>query len=187
MRQGILFIDKKGIITTCNVASKKILGIGNKELTFQAFKEHFEDDIFEYSMKVALEEGVVPEVMFLKKAFPGSKKEKELKITTQKINKGPVAYQGLFILIKDVTEIRHLEQIASRNDRLHELGEMAASVAHEIRNPLGGIEGFAALLHRDLKDESDQKKMSGALSKRVISLIFPGLLYQLRTRLLMKF
>ena len=63
-------------------------------------------------------------------------------------------------MIRDITEIRHLQQIASRQDRLQELGEMAASVAHEIRNPLGGIEGFASLLKRDLKDSPKMQEMA---------------------------
>ena len=37
---------------------------------------------------------------------------------------------------------------------------MAALVAHEIRNPLGGIEGFASLLHRDLKGQEDLRRMA---------------------------
>ncbi len=37
---------------------------------------------------------------------------------------------------------------------------MAAHLAHEIRNPLGGIKGFAALLHHDLKDRTDLQQMA---------------------------
>ena len=50
-----------------------------------------------------------------------------------------VPTQGLIIMLKDVTEIRQLQIVASRSDRMKLLGEMAAQVAHEIRNPLGGI------------------------------------------------
>lgn len=53
----------------------------------------------------------------------------------------------------DVTQLRHLQEQLERAQRLKALGEMAAGVAHEIRNPLNGIEGFASLLRRDLPDD----------------------------------
>lgn len=55
------------------------------------------------------------------------------------------------ISIKDVTDHRNLQERVAREDRMAALGQVAASVAHEIRNPLCGIEGFATLLVRDLK------------------------------------
>ena len=46
-----------------------------------------------------------------------------------------------------------------RKDRLAAIGEMAATVAHEIRNPLGGIRGFAALLARDIEDSDPRRRL----------------------------
>lgn len=54
------------------------------------------------------------------------------------------------ISLKDVTEQRMLQKVAARNERMAALGQVTASVAHEIRNPLAAIEGFATLLTRDL-------------------------------------
>ncbi len=63
---------------------------------------------------------------------------------------------GAVEVFEDITEIRRLRELVDRSDRLQQLGEMAAGVAHEIRNPLNGIEGFASLLARDL-DPADPK------------------------------
>lgn len=54
----------------------------------------------------------------------------------------------------------HLQALADRTDRMKLLGEMAAQVAHEIRNPLGGIKGFASLLKRDLADHPQMEQMA---------------------------
>src|SRR5690606_13369851 len=43
------------------------------------------------------------------------------------------------------------------------LGEMAATVAHEIRNPLGGIRGFAALLARDIEEDDPRSRLVGRI------------------------
>jgi signal transduction histidine kinase len=53
---------------------------------------------------------------------------------------------------------RQLEELR-RKDRLAALGEMAATVAHEIRNPLGGIQGFAALLERDIPQGDPRRRL----------------------------
>ena len=46
---------------------------------------------------------------------------------------------------------------------MKELGEMAASMAHEIRNPLGGIRGYAQLLHRDLAEQKNLQEMAATV------------------------
>ncbi len=53
-------------------------------------------------------------------------------------------------------ELEQKNALLERRSRLAELGEMAAGVAHEIRNPLGGIRLYAGLLERDLAGDPDR-------------------------------
>lgn len=62
------------------------------------------------------------------------------------------------LVIKDLTEVKDLRKQLTNNAALADLGQMAVTVAHEIRNPLGGIEGFARLMQRDLKADSKNLK-----------------------------
>jgi signal transduction histidine kinase len=62
---------------------------------------------------------------------------------------------GTLHIIRDVTQVKALEEQGKRGERLSAMGEMAVELAHEIRNPLGSIELFASLLQKELPLESD--------------------------------
>ena len=55
---------------------------------------------------------------------------------------------GAFVLLSDITEQSRIDAELTRLDRLNVVGEMAASIAHEIRNPMTTVRGFLQLLNR---------------------------------------
>ncbi|MBS3976715.1 MAG: response regulator [Syntrophomonadaceae bacterium] len=57
---------------------------------------------------------------------------------------------GLILVLRDDSARQALESLASRSQRLSFIGEVAAGAAHEIRNPLTSIKGFAQLLAKEL-------------------------------------
>ena len=63
---------------------------------------------------------------------------------------------GWIVNLQDITELIHLEAEAERKNRLTGMGEMAANVAHQIRNPLGSIELFTSLLQQEMPSERAQ-------------------------------
>jgi signal transduction histidine kinase len=66
---------------------------------------------------------------------------------------------GMVKVFQDLTEIEELRERILQKESLAAVGEMAMTVAHEIRNPLGGIRGFAALLARDLGDDDPKLRL----------------------------
>jgi nitrogen-specific signal transduction histidine kinase len=67
--------------------------------------------------------------------------------------------QGVVLFFKDLTKIEQLEERERLRDRLVALGEMAAAIAHEVKNPLAGIEVMAGVLKRQLADSPDAQSI----------------------------
>lgn len=74
---------------------------------------------------------------------------------------------GRVALFDDVSGIKNLEEKIRRQDRLVALGKMAAGVAHEVRNPLSSIKGFAALLGSRFSEQSEEKQAAKLLINEV--------------------
>ena len=164
--QGLIFIDFNGTVTTYNSAAEHFFEQPAEKILFHNFWSHFDDHVFGFSMREALSHRKALGRTYATVVKEG-RENREIEVETTLLTKegagtgSPIdAMQGLIVLFRDITEMRRLQQIEQRHDRLKELGEMAAMVAHEIRNPLGGIKGFASLLARDLKDNPDQLKMA---------------------------
>lgn len=62
-------------------------------------------------------------------------------------------------LIKDVTDTVVMQEQMKQKEKLAAVGQLAAGIAHEIRNPLAGISGSIELLSQDKKDPDEQKLM----------------------------
>jgi signal transduction histidine kinase len=89
------------------------------------------------------------------------KEKRRAKVRDDQTDYGvPSDYGELKAAFEDLRKrLRQTEQDMLRMKRLASLGEMAAVVVHELKNPLGGIRGFAELLERDL-EEGDRRKRS---------------------------
>src|SRR5262245_28351828 len=66
---------------------------------------------------------------------------------------------GAVMFFKDLTQVEQMEERERLRDRLASLGEMAAGIAHELKNPLAGIEVMAGLLRRQVPDSRDAQSL----------------------------
>jgi two-component system sensor histidine kinase PilS (NtrC family) len=66
---------------------------------------------------------------------------------------------GMVITFQDLTHVRTLEETSRRQDRLAAIGRMAASIAHEIRNPLAAMRGSIQMLRSEMDTDSHQTEL----------------------------
>jgi signal transduction histidine kinase len=93
------------------------------------------------------------------------------------------AITGATLFFKDLTRVEQLEERERLRDRLAALGEMAAAIAHEVKNPLAGIEVMAGILKRQLTESEDAQsilrdiikgaKMANAIVLEVLDFVRP--------------
>lgn len=97
----------------------------------------------------------------------GGKKRKIMLSNSQVLSGGSLT--GEVILIRDITRLRDMEIQYERNKRLIAMGEMAAHIVHEIRNPLCSIELFATMLEKEALSERG-KELSRGIAGAIRSL-----------------
>jgi len=76
-------------------------------------------------------------------------------------------FLGYMILFRDITEIQHLKKEMAKSQRLAAVGNLAAGVAHEIRNPLSSIKGFATFFKERYGGNPEEEKIAAIMIQEV--------------------
>jgi two-component system sensor histidine kinase PilS (NtrC family) len=101
-------------------------------------------------------------IEFEYRAGDGRQLDLGLMVTTMALPNGQTGYLFTF---QDVTELRRLERSARLQLRLAAVGEMAAGIAHEIRNPLAAISGSMQVLRQELPLNDEQAQLMDIVLK----------------------
>ncbi len=163
---GVIAIDLDGRITMFNRMAGELLGRAPENAVDRNYDEVMGKDYLQSGALYTLHYG--PELRAVEKVLPATGIRVESSTTWVVDSMGNRV--GLIEMFDDVTSLRRLEERVEHHQTLAALGEMAAAVAHELRNPLAGIGGFAALLREDLPAQSDQIELVERIIEGVHSL-----------------
>ncbi|HQH50852.1 MAG TPA: ATP-binding protein [Candidatus Hydrogenedentes bacterium] len=148
MSDGVIAVDTDDRITRFNRAACEALGYAAEDVVGRRFQDVFRREFAappggRHPMELRARDG---------RTFPVSERDAPISDRNNK-------RIGTVKVFEDLTEVEALRQRVRQKDRLAALGEMAATVAHEIRNPLGGLKGYAALLARDVDAEDSRARL----------------------------
>jgi two-component system, NtrC family, sensor histidine kinase AtoS len=167
---GVIAVDRQGVITHFNPSASLLLGIPARD----PLGKHYRDVIppgspIEANALRAAESG---------RAVEGVEKRLELPDGTRLVVSVSTAIlkdkhgraTGAVEVLHDLTKTKRMEQEIARLNTLAALGEMAAAVAHQVRNPLSGILGYGSLLKRDLAPDDPRQKLIAKITDGVETL-----------------
>ncbi len=165
MADGIITIDTNGRLTAVNDAATRITGL-SKDMLGAAYADLLPQHIKFHSLLLeTLRTGksfISHEIEFPR---PGGETV-SLSVSTSLLNNGENVL-GAVVVFKDLTERKVFEDRVSRVDRLAAVGELAAGVAHEIRNPLTAISGSVQILLAELPAANPSRHFGDVIIKEV--------------------
>ncbi|MFQ5587455.1 MAG: nitrogen regulation protein NR(II) [Nitrospiria bacterium] len=157
MPSGLITTDLHGKITSFNRSATEITGYPPEEVIGKTWWEKFAWQDIQNHFKALADTQ-------MSKRFEGEIRHKSgetclLGVTISALRNDQGSQTGIIGTFQDLTEIRNLEEAVHRKERLATIGEMAAGMAHEIRNPLASLSGSIQVLQNELALSGENLKL----------------------------
>ena len=164
---GVIVLNAEGAVTLINPAAEELAGVSRRLAIGTPFAAQFkgEPELVEMAAKTGSTGMTISdyENIVLKR----SGKPTPVSATTSPLLTASGERVGTIVILRDLSNIRELEETVRHADRLSSLGTLAAGLAHEIKNPLGGIKGAAQLLEMELAEDHEMREYTRVVLKEV--------------------
>ncbi len=152
MHNAVVAVDEEGRMVVFNRVAEELFGVSRDHAVNRAYNLVFPDD--PCLLKRALEEKRTSRDVETEYRTT-SGEEKTLIIGTSCLFDEEREFKGAVAVVHDITELKKYQEEAKRAERLSAMGNLAAGVAHEIRNPLNAISITAQRLRSEFVPRKD--------------------------------
>ena len=161
---GLLAADPAGLLIVFNQTAEAILGRKTGDVLGRRAEEVLPDGFREIFRQLTDERRIIEREI----DFTGAEgRTILLEAIGTALHEEDDTFVGSVILFRDMTEIQRLKQDLARSQRLASLGSLAAGVAHEIRNPLSSIKGFATYFRERYREDPDDRQTAETMISEV--------------------
>jgi len=165
MPVGLVALDGNGRVISLNQAAEATLRLSSDQVTGRTASEVLPRQVLD--LVAALKDSTRTAIG---KEFDCSFRDGRLvplDVTLSSLKGEDGTDWGTIILCRDLTEVQNLKREVETTRRLASLGRLAAGVAHEIRNPLSSIKGFATYFRDRYRDNPEDQKTSEVMIQEV--------------------
>lgn len=184
IHSGLLTADLEGRILHLNEFGQAILGRTDSEVRGRPVREVFESVLLEPSSLRARAAHRGLARLDLGYQHPDGT-TRDLGVSVSPLATSEPVRRGFLLIFQDLTDIKRLERDGRLREKLAAVGEMAAHLAHEIRNPLGSISGSAQVLMSEANMSAEQERLLAIITResKRLSDALNQFLYQARPTL----
>jgi PAS domain S-box-containing protein len=163
---GVITCDSVGRIITFNAAAERILGQGAARIVGRTCGEVFGSDSPIADM-VRRSLNTTTPISRFEWQFVRGKERVSVGLSSALLRDHADRLIGVALVFTDHTEIKRLEERVESERRLAVLGEMSAAIAHEFRNSMGTIHGWAKLLGKHVVADEKARPMVDAIGREL--------------------